>query len=127
MTMLTKLAAAATVALLPLFAGAVPGGAQTAPAAACTAADVPASTTNAVQPDTPALSALYHLSGTAYVQVDLDAGGAILGTSIAKTSGYYALDRAALEAARESTFQPAIHDCAPVAGSYLYVVDFPAY
>jgi TonB family protein len=62
--------------------------------------------------------------GTASVQVNLSATGAVLSATIAKSTGNAALDQAALLAAKQSTYKPEIKDCVPVAGAYLYRVDF---
>jgi TonB family protein len=59
------------------------------------------------------------------VQVDIDAEGHVLNASVLKTSGVYGLDQAAIRAAKGSTFQPEITNCAGVAGSYVFEVDFP--
>lgn len=119
---------AVVAAAIAFFAGAGPGAAQTLTPSAdqCAVSDAPASTLVAAVPEVPSgLKTAGLNSGTTMVQVDIDADGHVLNASIAKTSGVYGLDQAALKAARESTFQPEVKNCTGVAGSYLFVVDFP--
>ena len=127
-TMLTKIAAIATIALVPFVATTASGSAQTIDPnqGACERPNVAASTLVARLPEASTIAAPLHLTGTAFVQVDLDETGTILDATIAKSSGEYLLDQAALQAARASTFQPELRNCKPVPGAYLYVVDFPA-
>ncbi len=126
--MSNSFAKAAAVAAVAFLASTAMGGAQslTPDANECAVPNVPASTIVAAVPEIPSgLQANGLTSGTAMVQVDIDAEGHVLNASIAKTSGVYGLDRAALKAARESTFQPEVRNCAGVAGTYLFEVDFP--
>jgi TonB family protein len=60
------------------------------------------------------------------VRVDLTQTGAVRAVSIARSTGDPALDAAALEAARRSTYAPEVTDCAPQPGSYLFRVEFDA-
>jgi TonB family protein len=94
-------------------------------AAVCETPNVPARTILAAEAEIPALAASWQLFGTTQVQVDLDTSGDVLGASVLKTSGTPLLDQAAVEATRASKFQPEIRDCEPVAGSYIFIVDFP--
>jgi protein TonB len=91
----------------------------------CAAPNVAASTVIAAMPNKPVIAENNGLTGTTFVQIDLDENGNVNGTSIAKSSGYSTLDQAALAAARESTFRPGYQDCQPLPGSYLFEVDFP--
>ena len=121
---LVTVAAVAAVAFLTSIAA---GGAQTLTPNAdqCTVSYAPASTIVAAVAEVPSeLQSARLNSGTTVVQVDIDAEGHVLNASIAKTSGVYGLDQAALKAARQSTFQPEVRNCAGVAGSYLFEVDF---
>jgi protein TonB len=124
---LTGLTAAAVIAFSPLAATTASAqlNVDQAPGASCEAANVTASTIYAEQPETPAVATTMHLTGTTLVQVDLDSAGSIVGTSVAKSSGTPLLDRAALVAARASTFRPEMKNCAPVGGSYIFEVQFP--
>lgn len=58
------------------------------------------------------------------IAVNLDAGGKITSATITKPSGSMPLDQAALTSARKSTYLPAVKNCTPVAGSYIYRVTF---
>jgi protein TonB len=92
------------------------------PKPACSAPDVPAKAVDAISPQTPPdVSAV---SVTAKIRVDLDAAGAVTGASVYESTGYPQLDRAALEAARESRYAPEEKNCRDVSGSYLFTVDF---
>jgi TonB family protein len=126
--MIDSLAKVAAVAAIAFLTSAASGGAQTLTQNAdqCTLSNAPASTIAAAVPEVPAVLQVNGLaSGTTMVQVDIDAEGHVLDTSIAKTSGVYGLDQAALKAARASTFAPQVRNCVGVAGSYLFEVDFP--
>ncbi len=56
----------------------------------------------------PRVSLRRHEQGTALLLVTIAADGRVLAVSIATSSGYAALDRAALDAVREWTFEPAL-------------------
>lgn len=126
--MTNSFAKIASVAAIAALTAAAPAAAQTvAPSAeSCAAPNSQAATITAAAAEIPnSLQAAGVTTGTAAVQVDIDAEGHVLNASIAKSSGVYGLDQAALRAARESTFQPQVTNCAGVAGSYLFEVDFP--
>ena len=55
--------------------------------------------------------------GTVQVRVTLDVDGSVLGASIYKSSGNSELEKAALAAARASTYSPEMQDCHPVGGT----------
>ena len=61
---------------------------------------------------------------SAQVVVNISSTGAVTGAAIHKSSGYPAIDNAALDAARKSTYDPAKRDCKPVAGTYLFNTTF---
>jgi TonB family protein len=92
----------------------------------CAVPNAPAVLTNAAIPEVPFMAQLQHATGTAFVQVDIDASGTLLNASIAASSGNPLLDREALTTTQLSQFRPAIVDCVPVGGTYLYEVQFPA-
>ncbi len=129
-TMLSKLAGFATVAvimIMPVMANtaqASEGDLTPATPAVCDARNVPAAATYTAIAEMPPLAKTMALTGQTLVQVNIDPTGAILDTIVAKSSGTPLLDRAALAAAQASSFHPEIRDCTPVAGSYLFVVDF---
>lgn len=63
-------------------------------------------------------------TGAAEIKVDLDATGAVVHTGIYESTGSMELDRAALQAAAQSRYEPGQHDCKKVPGSYLFTVEF---
>lgn len=101
-----------------------PIAATPTPKPACSAPDVPARTQQIQQADVPDDPQVQGYAGTAKVKVDLNAHGMVVGASIYKSTGFMQLDRAAVEAARGSTYAPEERDCKNVSGSYLFTVDF---
>ncbi len=91
----------------------------------CAVPNADAATIIAAMPIKSDIAEDNHYTGKALVQIDLDESGNVKGTSIAKSSGYITLDRAALAAAQESAFRPEYQDCQPRPGTYLFEVDFP--
>ncbi|MDQ2681124.1 MAG: TonB family protein [Candidatus Eremiobacteraeota bacterium] len=65
-------------------------------------------------------------SGTAQIQVMLDARGAVVQTVVAQSSGDSGLDRIADAMARASSFTPRLIACKPVAAIYAFTVKFVA-
>jgi len=112
--------AAASIQFTPLAAVASDQG----DSRSCAIADTPASVVFAAEPIMPEIARDLWLSGTTQVRVDLDAAGAVIGASVYRSSGSWMLDAAALAATRASRFAPTVHECAPIAGSYLYTVEF---
>ena len=94
------------------------------PAPACSDPNSEATTIVAVSPDAPAGDSLPPSNVTAMIKVDLDANGNVTGVSVYASAGSPELDQAAMQAARESTYAPERRDCRPVAGSYLFKVEF---
>jgi TonB family protein len=90
----------------------------------CSMADHGAVITNEVEPDYPA-SARDADVGPATVQVSVTVGptGNVTQLNVAKSSGNIAIDAAALQAARESTYSPAIKNCQRTSGTYLFYAD----
>lgn len=94
------------------------------PTPACSDPDAAARALSAVAPDTPQDAVAQGATGTAQIRVDLNSLGEVVGVSVYGSTGSMLLDDAALEAARESRYAPEQHNCKPIAGSYLYKVDF---
>jgi protein TonB len=115
------LASAITTAVLT---AAVQAPDAAAHAASCKSPHEPATILRSVAPETPLIARTANWTGTTVVRVDLSAAGGIVGTSVARSSGFAALDRAALETARAQTYAPETQDCRPVAGSYGVEVEF---
>ena len=122
-TALTVFTFALRLAATPVFASEAD---SSSPRQACNQPDVSAATAYAAPAALPEIATALNVNGTTYVRVDLDAGGGVRETSVWRSSGVPLLDRAAVKAAQESRFQPEIRNCAPVAGTYLFVVEFPA-
>jgi TonB family protein len=77
---------------------------------------------DAISPDEPEDAA--GTQATAQVQVSLDDRGRVTDAHIYTSTGTMSLDRAAVDAARRSTYAPSIVDCQPAGGTYLFKVDF---
>ena len=77
--------------------------------------------TRAVTPDYPDSARDLGL-GPALVPVvvTVDEKGTVVAASLFKTSGNSALDRAAILAARQSTYAPQLVNCAPTTGTYMF-------
>jgi protein TonB len=78
----------------------------------------------AAEPEYPAAAREQGAAGTTEVKVTLDSTGDPTDVAVYRSSGFAALDRAALEAARASRYTAAVVDCAKVAGEYLFTVEF---
>jgi TonB family protein len=91
---------------------------------ACSDPSAEAKTLVAIAPDAASADVTAGANVTAMIKVDLDESGRVLGVSVYASTGSFELDRAALSAARESTYAPEMRDCRPVAGSYLFKVEF---
>jgi protein TonB len=105
-------------------AGATDGPVEPAatPKPACSAPDVAARTIAVRSPVTPDDAA--QSGATAKIRVDLDATGSVVGVSVYESAGSMQLDRAAIDAARNSRYAPEERECKNVPGSYLFTVDF---
>ncbi|MDQ6932869.1 MAG: TonB family protein [Candidatus Eremiobacteraeota bacterium] len=77
-----------------------------------------------IAPEFPEISRQRGLRGTAVVKIDLDSTGKSVGSSVYVGSGSSILDAVALSAAAANTYAPATFMCAPIVGSYLFVVEF---
>jgi protein TonB len=94
-------------------------------AVTCAVPDSNAKPISLAEADWPSVAQQMHLTGTAYVRVNLDSSGALSQADIARSSGTGVLDAAAIAAVQNSTFRPAIINCSPAGGTYIIVVDFP--
>lgn len=98
-------------------------GESATPRPSCSTPDVEAKTVVAISPDAPVAASGFG-DALAMIKVDLDAQGNVTGVSVYKSTGSPELDRAAMAAARESSYAPEERDCKPVSGSYLFKVEF---
>lgn len=106
--------------MAPTLAG-IP--AATPPPVGCIA-DRPVSAVTKVVPDMPEEARAAHVTGTVIVRVQLDANGKVISTTVERSSNDKAADDAAVLAARTSKYNPEIHNCVPMPGSYRYAVTF---
>ncbi|HLY01969.1 MAG TPA: energy transducer TonB [Candidatus Cybelea sp.] len=108
----------------PRFSAASPSEPIVIPRSSCSMPDRGAVVTTTVDPIYPA-SARDSDVGHATVQVNVTVGptGKVTRLDIAQSSGNTAIDDAALQAARESTYSPAIKNCQPTTGTLLFYAD----
>ena len=97
------------------------------PAESLAGSDEPPVALNANSPVTfPSALGRERIEGTVLVRLFVDQTGAVVpdSTRIAESSGYPALDTAALEGARDLRFAPALRRGAPVATAFLQPIHF---
>jgi TonB family protein len=78
----------------------------------------------AEQPVYPESAKFVHATGTALVRVDVLEDGSVAHTSLFRSSGNQALDVSAIKAATASSYAPALFRCNPIAGAYIFRVEF---
>lgn len=76
----------------------------------------------AASPDYPASA--NGAKGVAIAQVVVSPSGEVVSVNITKSSGVRALDKSTIKAAWTSTYAPAMSNCKPVQGSYLFRANF---
>jgi protein TonB len=94
------------------------------PSKGCPAPPHDAIVTQAVTPDRPQSAVNEDAVGRVVVEVQLTREGSVAHASVRASSGFAALDRAAVGAATQARYAPASDGCEAIAGTYLYVVDF---
>jgi protein TonB len=105
-----------------------PTVAPSASAASCAKRDIDAAVRSTPPPpDIPIAARAEGTSGTTLVEVKLDAQGNVIGANVSQSSGNPSLDLVAAGMARAATYQPATHDCKPVASNYTFSVKFVAW
>ena len=117
----------AAIALLMFGGSSVAASAQTTLPANhdCPIRDAAARPATFYAAEPPLLPELSYIpNGTAIVRFRVTENGTPLDATIEKSSGSYVLDRAAMNTVLHQQFVPEIRDCIPVAGSYLYEVDY---
>lgn len=92
--------------------------------AACANAFRDGSITNAVSPDPGDDARMHGLSGTAYVEIDINANGTLADSWVWLSSGEAVLDNAVLWAAQHSTYENAMAYCEAVPSHYLFKATF---
>jgi TonB family protein len=86
-----------------------------------------ATAANAVAPDFPQAAlreAIQRGTIEVLLTLKLDLAGKIVSADILRSSYIASMDQAAIRAAYQSTYQPAMRDCKPVSGSYTFRVVF---
>ena len=96
-------------------------GGPTALAATCSKPNVDATVTWAAEPKLPHGA---NLQGTAIMRVTIAPSGKVVRVSAWKSSGNVQIDKAVLDAARQSKYSPKLVNCEPVEGAYLFRADF---
>lgn len=113
---LSAAAGAATVRLVPL--------AHSSASTSLNCAAAPAAISDAALADLPEIAAGQNVTGITSVRIALNAAGVLTDTAVLESSGNRWIDQAALRAARLSRYRAESRDCAHVAGTYAFVVDF---
>lgn len=94
------------------------------PARPATVADRDATVLAQVEPTYPIAAARAREEGTVLVRADIDASGKPTNVEVTRRSGSRELDRAAVDAVRQWTFEPAMQGGKAVASSVQVPVDF---
>jgi TonB family protein len=90
----------------------------------CAVPNAPATPIQVYEPDYPDVIRSENLTGTTLVRITIGTDGSVGSPAIYKSSGNGFLDRAAIQAARLTTFRAARRACRPVADSYIFRSDF---
>ena len=114
------LSAAVTAALLS-----TPVSVAAAQPASCTSDHQSARIIRNIAPEYPKIPKDQRITGTSVIRVDLSETGAVLGTSVAVSSGSNTLDRVAIRTVRSMVFAPEMRLCNTISGSYAVEVEFP--
>ena len=77
-----------------------------------------------ITPPFPAGSRRRNEQGTAKVKVFISAEGQVLKVELITSSGYSALDNAAINAAKNARFKPATRNNKPIQGNLIIAIDF---
>ncbi|GAC1389098.1 MAG: hypothetical protein NVSMB31_04480 [Vulcanimicrobiaceae bacterium] len=110
----------------PAPAGTVgPAASTPTPKPQCATPFKDASAVNLVSPEYPETAREANIGpAVVIVKISLSASASVLDASVLSSSGNGALDRAAVLAAKQSSYAPKIVDCAPVAGDYSFRANF---
>lgn len=80
---------------------------------------------NGVTPEYPEAAREANLGPvTVIVRITLSASASVLAADVLQSSGNSSIDRAALSAARQSSYSPKIENCSPVEGTYSFRANF---
>lgn len=104
---------------------ATPGPPASTPKPVCATPFKDATMVNGVTPEYPDAAREANLGPvTVIVKITLSASASVLDASVLQSSGNSSIDRAALSAARQSSYSPKIEDCKPVEGTYSFRANF---
>ncbi|MFN2528711.1 MAG: energy transducer TonB [Candidatus Baltobacteraceae bacterium] len=95
------------------------------PKPACAVPSREAAATNLVTPEYPESAREANLGPVVViVKITLSASASVLDASVLQSSQNSQIDRAAVQAARQSSYSPKLDNCAPVSGSYTFRANF---
>ena len=109
---------------VPTTAPATPEPARTAPPETGPVKIEDSDFIHKVQPEYPEMAKEQNIQGTVIVLITIGPSGNVVTASIAESSGNAALDKAALEAAQQSTFRPPLANGIPTTRQYKIEYDF---
>jgi protein TonB len=115
---------AATGAPGPVATPGSPATPTPSPKPACAQPHVDAVVTRPADPEYPELARQQGVTGVTQVRVTLTETGGVSDAEVYKSSGNALLDRAAVTAAKQSSYAPEIDNCVKVSGSYLFRAEF---
>ncbi len=92
--------------------------------ATCSAPDHLANLKAPSPPEYPTIARNEGITGSTVVRISLGPSGDVRNATVARSSGFAALDREALASARISKYEPETVSCRPVAGDYFVNVTF---
>lgn len=105
-----------------------PVASSTPPPGRCQANSIPATLlASPPPPDIPLPVRADETSGTAHINVSLDAQGSVIGTAIVGSSGNPSLDLVAVTMARAAQYSPALVNCKPIPAIYAFTAKFVAW
>jgi len=120
-------AGAGSPAPTPAVAAATPAPPSSASTACSDANAPPAVLATPSPPDIATDARASGTSGTALVNVQLDASGQVTDAAVKQSTGNSSLDLVAVAMARDARYTPALHDCKPIASAYTFSVKFVAW
>jgi len=114
-----------TAAPGPVAATPGPPASTPTPKPACQVPFKEAAAVNLVTPEYPEAAREANLGPVVViVKITLSASASVLDASVLQTSNNSQIDRAAVQAARQSSYSPKLDNCAPVSGSYTFRANF---
>jgi protein TonB len=102
----------------------VPGPTPSATPLTCDEPFADATADHVQAPDFPAAALAAAASAGVSVRVDLDASGHVTAATVIESSGNSDLDAAAIDAARKTTYRPAVFACQPQKSAHVMRFDF---